>query len=238
MRSIVYKTITEQVYEQIRDAIRSGILTPGTRIDQAAIARNMGASLVPVREALARLQADGVVEIIPHRGAFVVGLERDELIDISITRELLEQEAARVAATKLSEVDLDQLAALLNQMDQATQQSDYDRLFALNREFHFIIYNASKRNYMVQMIAQLWDQADHHRRVYTEVAQRAQMAAAEHRAIYNACVLRDADALGYAIRHHVHQTTVELIAALNQTGLASLKAPPTEAAYADRSIQF
>jgi DNA-binding GntR family transcriptional regulator len=235
MRNIVYKTITEQVYEQVRDAIRSGNLAPGVRIDQAAIAHNLGASLVPVREALARLQADGVVEIIPHRGAFVADLERDELIDISITRELLEQEAARLAAQQLSDADLEHLEVLLGQMAQATATSDFDRLFALNRDFHFTIYSATKRRYLVQIIAQLWDQADHHRRIYTEVAERTQLALAEHRAIYHACVLRDAEILGLAIRHHVHQTTVELISALKQSSGKAVE-PATEANRADRTI--
>jgi DNA-binding GntR family transcriptional regulator len=213
MRTSIHRTITEQIYGQVRDAIRSGELTPGSRIDQAAIARRLGASLVPVREALARLQADGMVEIIAHRGAFVMDLEHDELIDIYTTRELLEQEAARIAAPHLSDADLAHLSELVAQMDLMTRAANYDALFALNHDFHFTIYRAAQRRHMLQIIAQLWDQGDHHRRIYTEVADRAALALVEHRAIYEACRRRDPDALGYAMRHHVHQTTVGLLAA-------------------------
>jgi DNA-binding GntR family transcriptional regulator len=222
----IHRTVTEQVYAQVRDSIHSGELLPSSRIDQAGIARRFGTSLVPVREALARLQADGLVEIIPHRGAFVTDLDHDELVDIYATRELLEQEAAKLAARNLTDAHLQHLSELLSQMEQATQHEDYDALFALNRDFHFTIYAAAQRHHLQQIILQLWDQGDHHRRTYTEVSHRAQLALEEHFAIYQACRRRDPDALGYAMRHHVHQTTVGL--------LEFLQSPPGKEAARDQ----
>jgi DNA-binding GntR family transcriptional regulator len=209
------RTITVQVYEQVREAIQSGDLAPGERIDQAAFARKFGTSLVPVREALARLQADGLVEIIPHRGAFVADMDLDELVDIYATRELLEQEAARLAARNLSDADIVRLEGLLGRMEAATLRQEFDRLFELNREFHFTIY-AAARHHMEQIIRQLWDQGDHRRRISSETHERARMALEEHRAIMAACRRRDPDALGYAMRHHVHQTTVGVLDLIQQ----------------------
>jgi DNA-binding GntR family transcriptional regulator len=221
MRQPLQRTVTEQVYEQVRDSIRSGALVPGQRIDQAGLARRYGTSIVPVREALARLQADGLVRIVAHRGAFVEQMSPDVLIDIYSMRELLEEDAARLAAPHLSEADLRRLDELLARMETATAAEDYASLFELNREFHFTIYRAAQRRHLLQIIVQLWDQGDHYRRIYTELPDRAQQAHEEHRVILEACRRRDPDAMGITIRHHVHQTTVGLLEHLRAQALAA-----------------
>jgi DNA-binding GntR family transcriptional regulator len=205
------RTVTNQVYEQVRDRIRSGALEPGSRIDQNALARDFGTSIVPVREALARLRADGLVRLVPHRGAFVESISPSELLDIYSTREVLEEQAAQLAAPKLTDDDLKRLQQLIDDMDEATRRHDYEALFALNRAFHFTIYAAASRRNLLQIIRQLWDQGDRYRRIYTELPDRAHKALDEHRAIMEACRRRDATAIGYSVRHHIHQTTVELL---------------------------
>jgi DNA-binding GntR family transcriptional regulator len=205
------RTVTEQVYEQVRDSIRSGELVPAQRIDQAGLARRYGTSIVPVREALARLQADGLVRIVPHRGAFVEEMTPESLIDIYSMRELLEEDAARLAAPRLTDADLARLGAITDEMEVATARENYPLLFQLNRDFHFTIYRAAGRGQLLQIIEQLWDKGDHYRRIYTEMPDRARLALVEHRVILEACRRRDADAMGITIRHHVHQTTVGLL---------------------------
>ncbi|MEN9933579.1 MAG: hypothetical protein RLZZ387_158 [Chloroflexota bacterium] len=217
MRQHLPRTVTEQVYEQMRDTIRSGGLTPGQRIDQAGLARRFGTSIVPVREALARLQADGLVRIVPHRGAFVEAIAPDALAEIYSMRELLEEDAARLAAPHLTEADMVQIEGLVGQMAEATAREEYETLFDLNRDFHFTIYRASRRAHLLQIIQQLWDQGDSYRRAYTEVPERARMALVEHRVILEACRRRDPDALGITIRHHVHQTTIGLLEHIRAT---------------------
>jgi DNA-binding GntR family transcriptional regulator len=209
MRQSLTRTVTEQVYEQVRDTIRAGTLEPGQRIDQAALARRFGTSIVPVREALARLQADGLVRIVPHRGASGA---------ICSMRELLEEDAARIAAPNLTDEDLARLHGLLEKMGEATLSGDFAALFVLNREFHFTIYRATRRRHLLQIIVQLWDQGDHYRRIYTELPDRAHE---EHRVILEACRRRDPDAMGITIRHHVHQTTVGLLEHLRAQALAA-----------------
>jgi DNA-binding GntR family transcriptional regulator len=205
------RTVTDQVYEQVRDRIRSGTLEPGARIDQNALARVFGTSIVPVREALARLRADGLVRLVPHRGAFVEAISPSELIDIYSTREVLEEQAAQLAAPNLTDDDIQRLQRLLADMEDATHSGDFEALFALNRAFHFTIYVAARRRNLLQIIRQLWDQGDRYRRIYTELPERAHKGLDEHRAIMEACRRRDAAAIGYSIRHHIHQTTVELL---------------------------
>jgi DNA-binding GntR family transcriptional regulator len=211
MHKRLQRTVTEQVYEQVRASIRHGELLPGQRIDQGMLARRFGTSIVPVREALARLRADGLVRIVPHRGAFVEEMSSDELIDIYGMRELLEEQAARLAAAQLREEALARLEELALQMEAATAQGDYEALFQLNRLFHFTIYAAAGRRQLLQIIEQLWDQGDRYRRISAALPERAREALAEHRAILEAGRRRDAEALGYTVRHHIHQTTVRLL---------------------------
>jgi DNA-binding GntR family transcriptional regulator len=211
MHEPLQRTVTASVYEHLRGQIRGGVLAPGQRIDQAGVARHFGASIVPVREALARLQAEGLVQIVPHRGAFVAEISQDALVDIYAMRELLEEQAGRLAATHLSDDDLARLDQLVALMETATLAEDYQALFEHNRAFHFTIYRAARRAHLIQIIEQLWNQGDHYRRVYTELPDRARMALAEHRAILEACRRRDPDALGLTVRHHVHQTTASLL---------------------------
>jgi len=206
------RTITDQVHAGLRDLILTGTLVPGEKIDQAELAKRFGTSLIPIREALARLRASGLVRIVPRRGAFVEPLSSEELLDIYFVRELLEEQAARLAADHLTDADITHLENLMHQMEQATAEENYWALLDLNRQFHFTIYNAARRRHLLQIIEQLWDQSDRYRRVYTRIPERARTALVEHQAILAACRERDGDAMGQTVRHNVHQTTTGLLA--------------------------
>jgi DNA-binding GntR family transcriptional regulator len=116
-----------------------------------------------------------------------------------------------LAAPNLNPARIAELELLVAQMEEITARGDQEALFSLNRSFHFGIYGAARRRQLQQIISQLWDQGDRYRRIYTAAAERAQQALDEHRAIIEACRRRDPDALGYSMRHHIHQTTVALL---------------------------
>src|SRR5687767_3976599 len=110
------QTATDYAVMQVRALLISGALAPGTRIDQAKLAETLGVSLVPIREALGRLQSAGLVQIVPHRGVFVSNVSAEELVDIYTVREILEEQAARLAVSRLSQEDIEALARLANAM--------------------------------------------------------------------------------------------------------------------------
>jgi DNA-binding GntR family transcriptional regulator len=206
------RTVTEQVQGQLRDMILAGTLAPGSRIDQAEVAQRFGVSVVPVREALARLQSSGLVRIVPHRGAFVEALSSEELIDIYHVREVLEEQAARLAAPHLADNDVATLEDLERRMGALADSGGFDVFLDLNRELHFTIYRASGRRYLLGIIEQLWDQSTRYRRLHLHAApERARASMFETHAIVAAARRRDADALGYLVRYKVHQTTVGLL---------------------------
>jgi DNA-binding GntR family transcriptional regulator len=164
MTDLPQRTMTEQVMARLRDMILSGELAPGSRLDQNDLARRFGVSLVPLREALARLQSSGLVRIVPHRGVFVEALSVEELLDIYQVREALEDLASRLAAPRLSAADLATLDRLKIEMEQTAKIDDFDAFLDLHRDFHFTIYRAAGRRHLLQLLTQLWDLSARYRR--------------------------------------------------------------------------
>ncbi|GAB4125268.1 MAG: GntR family transcriptional regulator [Roseiflexaceae bacterium] len=206
------RTVTAQIVERLRDLILSGELAPGSRVDQADLAQRFGVSIVPVREALARLQSSGLVRIVPHRGVFVEDLSSDELVDIYTVRELLEEHAARLAAKNLTDADIALLEQLAIDMQAFAEAQDFDRFLDLNREMHFTIYRAARRKALLQIISQLWDRSTRYRHLQLHaIPDRARASMFEMNAIIAACRRRDQDAIGYLVRYKIHQTTVGLL---------------------------
>ncbi len=222
MTDIPQRTMTEHVLTRLRQLILSGALVPGERIDQAELAQRFGVSVVPVREALARLQSSGLVRIVPHRGVFVESLSAEELVDIYNVRELLEEYAARLAAANLTDADVAALEEICERMATAGEAQDYDTYLALNRELHFRIYRAARRPYLLQIIEQLWDRSTRYRLLQLHaIPSRARDALFEIEAIIAACRRRDADAMGYLVRYKLHQTTVGLLDQMQRAQTAS-----------------
>ena len=200
------ETVGDQVLEHIRDAILSGRLAAGTRIDQRALTDELGVSIIPVRESLRQLEAEGLIEKRPYRGAFVSDLSLTELVDIYVTREALEELAARLAVEKMTPDVLRNLEGLLVEMENATAQADRGALFDLNGAFHFTLYTASQNAILCQLIESLWERSTVYRRRFTFMPERAEQALAEHKRILDACRRGDAAAAASAVRLNVGQT--------------------------------
>src|ERR1700727_388636 len=147
------RTLAGAASEAIRGQILGWRYPPGTRIDQADLARQLGISLVPLREALRQLAAEGLVQIVPHRGVFVCQVSRDELKDLYGVRMILEGIATRTAALQLTDECIARLTGLLSKMEHETPKEECAELLLLNREFHFTVYRASGRPLLCELIA-------------------------------------------------------------------------------------
>lgn len=135
--------------------ITSGELPPGTRLSPARLAEDLGVSHIPVREALAALEAVGQVKRIPRVGYFVAELSIADVEDVYHWRGLLEDEAHRIAVPQLSEEDLARMREINARM--ATEQD--------NRAFHFIPFQRANSEHLLRFIAQLWDAAARYRSI-------------------------------------------------------------------------
>jgi DNA-binding GntR family transcriptional regulator len=175
--------------------------------------------LIPVREALRRLEAEGFIQILPHRGAFVSELSIGELEEIYLIRETLEGLATELAVPNLSKETLEQLEAHIDEMEAATEEQDFAKLLNLNRTFHFLIYDASDRPLLAQTIAGLWDRSARYRYIYTYLPERQLQALGEHKEIYNACLKGETEQAARAVRNNVRQTVEGIVAKLKADGL-------------------
>lgn len=186
------KTLAAQVAERIRQAILNRTLTPGSRINQYQLAEDLNVSLVPVREALKTLEAEGLVTITPRRGAFVTEISLDDLDELYFARRLIEGEAITLAINKLSDTDFEALRSLMDEMRRATQAGDIHTFMTRNREYHMHIYGVMGNRHLLQVIESLWERSELYRYRFMFVLQNADAIHREHDAIYAA--LRDGDA--------------------------------------------
>lgn len=203
---MTYTTIGEIVLSEIRKDILSGKLTPGTKLDQNQLKERFGVSVIPLREALKRLQSEGYVDIVPHRGVRVKPLCREEIEDLYLVRAEIEALAARLALDKLSDADIEELKKLFEQMSKLTAGRAYKRVLNLNHRFHYIIYRACGHRHLLEMLDDLWNRSSRYRNLVTVRPSRARQAIEEHRRILDACIKRDPVALSEAIRHNIDET--------------------------------
>jgi len=148
---------------ELRDAILRGDLAPGTKIRQEATAAQLGISLIPVREALKTLAAEGIVTYHPQRGYFVTELPATAVADIYVVRELIESQTEELALPRLTEQNLADMSRHLRDQARAVDEQDAVEMIATNRRFHFVIFDHCENIWLNRFVAQLWDTLDPYR---------------------------------------------------------------------------
>jgi DNA-binding GntR family transcriptional regulator len=146
---------TEATYRTLRDAILDGDYALGSRLGEVELATSLGVSRTPVREALRRLSADGLVEVLPNRGARVVLWTEEDLNEIYELRALLESYGAARAAERITAADLNELSELCDEMSRVSSpgaSQDLDKLSELNAQFHALILRAADSRRLHAMI--------------------------------------------------------------------------------------
>jgi DNA-binding GntR family transcriptional regulator len=145
---------------ELRTAIVRGELAPGQKVRQEATAKQLGISLVPVREALKTLAGEGLLTYKPQRGYYVTELHDDAVRDIFAVRALLEAETERLAVDRLSQQDLQVMHTQLRSQEIAAADHDAVEMIAANRRFHFTIFVRCRNPWLVRYVGQLWDTLD------------------------------------------------------------------------------
>lgn len=209
-------TASNYVATQIRAEILKGGFAAGSRLDQQVLAERFGVSIIPVREGLKRLEAEGLVRLSPRKGAFVAQLTMQELTEISWIRERLEDLAVRLASPNLTDRRLRNLEDLNQKMVRMAGTAQPAVWSALNREWHFMLYGAGDSELLVQMIATLWDRTSLYREVLATsqgIGRNAEVqhgSAGQHDEMLRR--LRDGDASGAArlMRQHIRRAVRDM----------------------------
>lgn len=149
-------TVQDVVYTQLRHALMWGKFEPGQVITIASLSAEFGTSHMPVREALRRLAAENGLEVGRNGSAFVPEMSQKRLDDIFCARLALETEAARLAAQRISPVQLEELAAIAAEHEHFSRTNQFYDMLKQNYGFHFAIYRASDSEILPQLIETLW----------------------------------------------------------------------------------
>lgn len=198
-------TKAEAAYDLVREQVLRGDLVPGAVIPQAALARDLGVSTTPLREALRRLMTEGLVELDAHRDARVTRLTLEEARDLIEVRRSLDPLAAGLAAERRTRDDL----ALIRQTADELRPLRADPASAellTHRRFHVAIYTASHNQLLIQSLDGLWDKADRYRRLALEDGRPEadlERTHSEHRALVDAIAAGDSGTATTVMLAHV-----------------------------------
>lgn len=197
------RTLREQVADHLREQILSSRLAPGEELSEVALARSLGISRGPLREALGQLAAEGLVTIVPRRGAVVKRLTREEFIDAYQVREALESLAIKLAVPRLTEADKAELHRMCEQMGRAAADGDTDLFFEINRHFHARLVHCSGNTKLEEVHGQLVAQMARLMKKSVELRGGTQQSAAEHRAILEAVDAGDPARAAQLLEEHI-----------------------------------
>lgn len=210
------QTLAESITGRLRQLILEGQLPPGQSLRPADLAPRLGVSVMPVREALRILEAEGLVTFRPRIGARVSEISEEDVEELYVVRAALEGLAARHAVRNLTDADLAALHEVFDEMTQARERDDFIAFSSADREFHRINYAASGRPGLVKKILDLWDYG---RRIFALAPQTRESMEPAYRAhgmILDALDRRDAEAAERLTRIHTDEAAGRILAALRR----------------------
>ncbi len=199
---VAESTVVDYAIDALREAIRSGRLVPGQRLVVADITAMLSVSAGPVREAIRRLTGEGLIEIVPHRGASVRRITSHDLKEIFELREAVEGLAARLAAER-SAPFRDQLKALMQEMAQLASAEDIERYVVNNTAFHDLVYRMSGNERVRTLAAQLVLPIYQVRLPQRMPLSELHISHNDHKEIAAALLAGDGEAAEAAMRRHI-----------------------------------
>ena len=158
-----HRTMAEYALEQLRESIILGELPAGTPLRLDELARSLGMSISPIREAVRQLEALGLAKHVPHQGARVLDFDVDDLRDLFEVRLALESLAVRRAAERFTEADAAAARGHLDRLDSLRDEGDVRQTMRAHTEFHFTLYEASHTPWLVALIRPAWDRSERFR---------------------------------------------------------------------------
>ena len=199
------------LYLEIQKDILSGELASGSKLTEAAICKRYGVSRTPVREAFRQLEADGLVENIPNRGAFVVGLSKRDISDLFDLRTLFEIQAVEWAIKRMTAEDIDTLRENVEFMEFYTLKDDIDKVLNFNSQFHSTIYAGTKDRMIQKTLTTYQTYLKHSAPAKSFTGDYLRTILEEHKAIFAAFENKNVAAGRKAMEYHMEQSKLRRI---------------------------
>jgi DNA-binding GntR family transcriptional regulator len=201
--SVENLTLWQRVYDHLRIGILEGELEPGTELAEVALSEQLGVSRGPIREAIGRLAAEGLVDVRPRRGAVVRSLSKEEFLELYQVREALERMAVQLAVPRLTETQMKELAALNEMMDASAGHDDVHGFFEANVAFHARLLEASGNRKLQELYRLLLGQLGRYRLRSLTLRGNLQRSVSEHAAILRAAKRGDAERAAQLMAEHI-----------------------------------
>lgn len=198
-----YLPLRDVVFNTLHQAILKGELKPGERLMEIQLAQRLGVSRTPVREAIRKLELEGLVVMVPRKGAEVAAITVEDLVDVLEVRSALEVMAARYACDHITDEQLQELKLAENEFRHSLDNRDITACVHADMKFHELIYSATKNRRLLQILNNLREQMYRYRMEYLKDRGTHKKLLGEHETIYNALKNRDKEMAGEAIRSHI-----------------------------------
>ena len=207
LNTLEFSRMGDLAYQALRDAICSGEFAQGARLNQDELARRLGVSRAPIRDALNRLEAEGLVKTLSRMGGVIVAeTSEQEMVDIYEFRAILDTASVRLACERMSEEDLARLGQIVKETERATQARDLNAIVQAHAEFHYLIYTACGNAELTRVARNLWDRSYRFRAMALRNEENARRGLAQHADILAALRARDLERAVALAEEHDHST--------------------------------
>jgi DNA-binding GntR family transcriptional regulator len=196
-------TLWQRVYDHLRTEILEGRLEPGAELIEVALAEQLGVSRGPLREAIGRLAAEGLVTVSPRRGAVVRSLSKEEFLELYQVREALERMAVKLAVPRLTDEQFAELASLNEAMEAHATKNEVESFFEANLAFHARLLEASGNSKLEELYRQLLGQLGRYRVRSLTLRGNLKRSVSEHKAILRAARRGDAERAAQLMAEHI-----------------------------------
>ncbi len=214
-----YKPLREIVFETLRDAIINQVLEPGERLMEIQMADEMGVSRTPVREAIRKLELEGLVIMVPRKGAYVAGISVKDIHEVFEVRTSLEGLAASLAAQRITPEELDEMERNLFLEAGELAENNLRSIVEIDTSFHDLLYKAAKNQKLFQMVNNLQEQLQRFRSASLARPGRSKTALEEHRKILEALALGDSKLAQKLAMEHIESAETAMMASIESQGL-------------------
>ncbi|ABO59469.1 GntR family transcriptional regulator [Burkholderia vietnamiensis] len=218
--ALVYATRAEAAANELRRRILTGEYVDGYQLRQDALATELGISRIPLREALVQLESEGLVKILPHKGAIVSELSPEDITELFELRALLEPVLLKKSIPKLTAEDFARLDAILDEYSAVLHASQSGRWGELNTELHQLLLSRAEQPKTAAIVASLLQQTDRYTRVQLSLSEAARdVAESEHAELVALCRKGDGRAAASLLKRHIEHAGGELNAFLRERRL-------------------
>lgn len=198
-----HRPLREIVYEELKMQILKGQIVPGTRMMEVEMAEEMGVSRTPIREAIRKLEKEGLVTIEPRKGAYASQISTKDMVDILEVRQNMEGLAAYYAAIRMTDEQKKKLSEISDAYNKAVVDNNTPDMIKYDTAFHHLIVEGSGNKMLVHMIEQLQELVLRFRYLYYDDFKRAEKMPREHKVIYDAIVTGDTEKARKAADVHI-----------------------------------